>query len=206
MTMFRTLAAVAAGTAVLATASADAAIVDVSTTADTVTVGETFEVRIAFSAETMEEFLFDASFDLAYDEELFSFVGADFADGTTDQNQLALNGVDGFFDAFVDTPGDLSVTAASGNTFETLQDEQADDFTIVTLTFEALMEGTGDLGFGAITDFQFSNDTDFQNAPFLNADILDGSVMVTVAPIPLPGAAVFLLTGAAGLVARRRFG
>lgn len=208
MTMLKSLTA-AAGAALFAASAATAATVDVSTTADTVAVGDTFEVRLNFSADQSAEFLFDAIADFEFDGELFDFVSADFVDPATGVNQLDLPGDpndigSGIFEVIEVSDDLLEITSASFNSFPFLQDEQADDFAIVTLTFSAEEVGTGDLGLGAFFEFLFTNDDDFQTAPFFNADALDSMVTVTVSEVPLPGAAVFLLTGAAGLFARRR--
>ena len=208
MTIIKSLTTAAvAGAALLGTASAG--IIDITTTTDTVLVGETFEVRIVFSSETDDEFLGSADFGFDFDSELFDFVSADFTDPVTGVNQLDLPGDPspiggGVFEVAEGTGlADLLVTAISGNDFAFLQDEQADDFTVVTLTFVAEMIGTGDLGLSMAT----SNFFDVFGAPDAfpeMASILNGVVSVTVSEVPLPGAAVFLLTGAAGLFARRR--
>ena len=208
MTIIKSLTTAAfAGAALLGVASA--ATVDVSTTADVVTVGDTFEVRLNFSADDSAEFLFDAIAEFEFDGALFDFVSADFTDPATGLNQLSLPDDpdaigEGIFEVAQLSDNLLDITAVSDNSFAFLQDEQADDFTLVTLTFSAEEVGTGDLGLGAFFDFLFANDPDFANADFFSADVLDAFVTVEVAPIPLPGAAVFLLTGAAGLFARRR--
>lgn len=207
MTMFKSLTTAAfAGAALCATAAA--ATVDVSTTTETVAVGDTFEVRIAYSAETMEEFLSLADFEFTFEEGLFTFVGADFVDGTTGQNQLSLDGDPDSFGQGIFTvtedilPGEITVSAISENSLDFLGANQADDFSIVTLTFVAEMAGTGDLGLGTLRDFIVET----LGGGFGQADILDSFVTVDVVAdaVPLPGAAVFLLTGAAGLFARRK--
>ena len=208
MTIIKSLTTAAfAGAALLGAASA--ATVDVSTTVDTVTVGDTFEVRLNFSADDSAEFLFDAIADFEFDGALFDFVSADFTDPATGINQLSLPGDpdaigEGIFEVVELGDDLLDITAVSDNDFAFLQDQQADDFTLVTLTFSAEEVGTGDLGLGAFFEFLFANDPDFANATFFEADILDAFVTVQVSEVPLPGAAVFLLTGAAGFFARRR--
>ena len=205
MTNYRTLAALGAAAAIL-TGTASAAIIDVSTTADTVAVGETFEVRLAFTAETTDEFLTGADFEFVFDDALFSFVGVDFVDDTTGVNQLALDGDPdafgpGIFDVADDIlPGEITVSALSDNSLAFLAANQADDFSIVTLTFQADMVGTGDLGLGVLQDFL----AETLGGDFVDVSILNDAVTVTVGEVPLPGAAVFLATGIAGLFARRR--
>lgn len=207
MTMLKSLTTAAfAGSALLAASAASAATVDVSTTAETVAVGDTFEVRLNFSADESDEFLFDALFDFAFDGELFDFVSADFTDPATGLNQLDLPNDPNDFGFFSDveqvSDSILSVSATSGNSGAFLQEQQADDFTVVTLTFVADMVGTGDLGLGDLVALLAFDDPDFSNQ--VETAILDAFVTVTVSEVPLPGAAVFLLTGAAGLFARRR--
>ena len=183
---------------------AHAATIDVTTGTDTVVVGDTFEVRLDFSADESAEFLFQAIADFTYDADLFSFVGADFVDPATNQNQLDLTDSSGGFDVIEVSDGTLEIDALSADPFDVLLEEQADDFTFVTLTFTADQVGTGDLGLGAFFEFLFANEGDFQTAEFFEADVLNALVAIDVQPVPLPGAAVFLLTGLAGIAARRR--
>lgn len=207
MSILRTLAAATAAAAIIGTAAADAATVDVTTTADTVAVGDTFEVRLAFSAGTLDEFLagVDAAFD--YDGDLFEFVGASFVDDTTGLNQLDLPGdgdnIGGFFEATAVSDGDLAVAAVSGNDFSYLQANQADDFTVFSLEFLAENVGTGTIGLSMVFD-AFIDVFDDVNGDPIEFSFLNQSVTVDVAPIPLPSAMIFMLTGAAGLFARRR--
>lgn len=200
-------AAIAAASALALTATASAGIIDFSVSDDTVTVGETFDVRVAFSSSAQGQFLTTADFAVAFDGGLFDFVSADFTDGTTGLNQLDLpddmGNIGGFFDAELFSDGDLGVAAVSGNEFSFLQAEQADDFTIVSLTFLAEAVGTGTIGLASAFDAFFDIFDDPDGSPLM-AQFVDTSVDVSVAAVPLPGAALFMLTGAAGLVARRK--
>lgn len=204
MTKLRLTAASAAlCAAAFLPAAASAAVVSVQTDTDTVMVGETFEVDVVFDAEG-DEFLSQAEFDFSFDDDLFAFVSA------TPGDELSLEGDPGFigsddepltFEANLDGPGSLDVFAASFNSTDFLAENQADEFEIVTFTFEALMTGTGDLAVTALDDFF----ADFFGAP-LGVTLGNDAVTVEVVGdvIPLPGAALFLLTGLAGVAAGRR--
>lgn len=183
--------------------SAAAGVVAVETDAAVVMVGETFEVRVVFDADE-DEFLSAAEFDFSFDDELFAFVGA------TPGEELILDGDEDYigsdeeplvFEANVLAPGELDVFAESYNSSAFLAANQADEFPVVTLAFEVLTTGSGDLGVAALDDFF----ADLFGAP-IDVSIGDGFVTVDAVGevVPLPGAALFLLTGLAGAAARRR--
>lgn len=199
MSSFSRLAATAAAMLTVMTA-ANAAVVNVETDTQAVPVGGTFDIRVTFDAETETETLFDAAFDLSFDDELFAFVGASFIDPISGDNELEAV-EDGVFDAELTAEGILSVTAGSFDFLDDLAVAQADSFTIVTLTFQNLMTGEGTF---ALTDFaSFLVAADLFDDFGFEADI--GTTSVSVSAVPLPGAAIFLLTGLAGIAARRRF-
>jgi hypothetical protein len=193
---------IAAGcAATLSLGVAQAGVISVQTSATEVAPGETFEVDVIFDA-AMGEFLSTAEFDFEYDEELFRFVSAEPGDELVlegDPDYIGSEDEPLVFEANQDGPGSLDVFASSYNSADFLAANQADSFSIVTFTFEALMMGTGQLSVAALDDFF----ADFFGEPIM---VELGDASVTVEVVPLPGAAVFLLTGLAGLVARRRLG
>lgn len=197
MTILRAFAAtMTAGALALGTASA--ASVSLSADAEQVDIGDTVEIALTFTADEAAEFLVDNLFELSFDSDLFAFVGADFTDPATDQNQLDFE-LGGLFEAEVTDTGLVEVSAASDDFFDVLAEQQADAFTVVTLSFEALANGTGEFALTDFSTFLFAIGLDGE---LFEADIAGGAL--TVDAVPLPGAAIFLLTGAAGLVARRR--
>ena len=192
MTILRTIAAGAAATVGLM-ASASAATVNLTASDDVVLNGDTVEVAVTFTADDPAEFLVDSLFEIDFDAGLFGFVSADFA---TDELQFEEEGV---FEAAVTSEGILEVSAASFDFLDVLSAGQSDAFTVVTLTFEALANGEGTFSLTDLSTFLFASG--------LDGDLFEATINVASADVevvPLPGAIVFLLTGVAGLAARRR--
>jgi hypothetical protein len=131
--------------------------------------------------------------DLVFDSALLSLTGVTFGDPVLG-DQLDLFGLGSLSGAEESAPGSLNVFEISFDESSDLDDLQADSFTLVTLTFDALAPGTSALAFGSVTLGDALGD------PLL-ADLVPGSI--TAAELPEPAAATLALLAGLLLVLRR---
>ena len=192
----RALLSAAAGLAALF-GTANAAVLSLSTDAETVDLGETFDVSVIYEGEP-DQPLAEIVFDLFFSDGAFDFVSGVFGDGMGG-NPLDFPGGDEFLAEFsFDDLGDaVTVLGVSGNDAATLASEQPISFVLATLTFEVV----AGLGFQDIGLDIFVDAFDPEGDPI---EIVFGNDVVTIEAVPLPGALVFMATGLAGFAARRR--
>jgi hypothetical protein len=183
-----------------AVAGANAAVIDLEASDNDVRVGETFEVELSYTSTSTMQFLSEVFGDFTFNSDLFEFVSASFIDPGTLRNELDLpndpNDIGGaVFDVTEIAPGELELDLFSSNGFDFLAMNQADDFAPVTLTFRAVDTGTGELGLGEFFEI-------FAGFDEIDPIIVDDTVTVDVAPVPVPAAA--LLFAPAALLLRRK--
>lgn len=187
----RILPLVAAAAAAILPGVANAAVLDLQTDAVTVTVGETFDVRLVIDREMQDQLIGGLQADLDFTSDTLAFVSGTFGPALGDTG----NGDVSLFDG--DT---VSAFAISDNPSD-LAGLQPDMFVGLTLTFRALAEGRGEVEL--LGDLTALFGPDLADVLFRIADD-DVNVLVDVAPIPLPAGALLLLTGLAGGAAARR--
>ena len=177
---------------------AAAATLSIDTDATTLTQGDTFTVSLNYDGE-VDEILSGFVVDLFFDE-LFDLLDVSFVDPDLGLNPLALPGADDTLSdfGFQDFGDAATVFGISGNTDGMLVDAQPLSFTFATLTFAAAAVGEGEIGLDVFVDLFGIGGTDLEVA--FGTDLL----ALTVQPVPLPGALLFMATGLAGLTARRR--
>ena len=112
-------------------------------------------------------------------------------------DQLDLSASGSISDYDVTEPGTLNVFEVSLDLPSDLDDLQAGSFTLFTLTFDALAEGTSALGISSSTLIL----GDALGDPLL-ADLSDGSLTVT--PVPEPAAILLVLLGSVPIARRSR--
>ena len=178
--------------------SAAAATLSIDTDAAALTQGDTFTVSLNYDGE-VDEILSGFVVDLFFDE-LFDLLDVSFVDPDLGLNPLALPGADDTLAdfGFQDFGDAATVFGISGNTDGMLVDAQPLSFTFATLTFAAAAAGEGEIGLDVFIDLFGIGGTDLEVA--FGTDLL----ALTVQPVPLPGALLFMATGLAGLTARRR--
>ena len=171
---------------------ARAAIVALETHAAGLSVGDTFEVRLMFTAEG-EEFLSAFIVDvLASGAEVLS---------ATLTDQLDLPGGTEEGASFVNLFGDFAqLFAVSSNTDAQLAEGQATAFAVATLTMRATEAGMMTITLGSLRDFAGAS-FGALNVAFA-PDTLSLAVAAGIAPVPLPPAAALFALGLP-LLARR---
>lgn len=167
-----------------------------SDVADVLQRGDQFSVAVNYEGEASDiltGYVIDLFVDLP-----FELINVSFVDPTLGFNPLSIPGFDEIgADFSAEDFGDaVNLTGISGNTDGTLLDNQPLDFTIATLTFEAVRNGFGDIGLDVFFDL-----FGIAGAPL---DVEFGNDLISAEVVPVPGAIVFLATGLAGLFARRR--
>lgn len=176
---------------------AQAATISLETDAVSVISGETFDVRLVFSADAAGEILTSFDSDVVFDAANLALSGVSFVDPSTGLNQLLLPPAPFVPDfGFTDFTEGAQVFGVTGNTDETLLADQADEFAFAVLTFTGLATGTADIGLGLFQSFL--------GADFESLNIVLDETPLSVEVVPLPAAALFMLTGLAGVAARRR--
>ena len=182
----------AAASLCLLPGAASAAVLDLQTDAVTVGVGETFEVRLVVDRE-MADLIGAAVTELDFTDDTLSFVSGMFMNlgDTTGTEFVGLFDTD-TVEAFAETNDDAA----------TLASLQANEFTLLSLTFEAIGIGRGEVTLNEAFTTLFGPDL----FSALQTRIADGdvNVLVDVAPVPLPAGALLLVTGLGGLAAARR--
>ena len=177
--------------------SANAAVITVQPTSNTVSVGNTLEVAIIVSdlgtASAPSIGVFDLN--LTFDPAILSFVSSAFGNQldlfSLGSDQLIDDSIAGVVNAF-----ELSFDLATD--LDTLQ---TPSFTLVTFTFQALTEGSTALivAFNALGD---SLGNPIQITGINNESI--NVAMIGNSEVPLPAAAWFMISGIGIYVARSR--
>lgn len=194
--------------------AAQAAVVNVSASQNSVVLGGSFSLYFDISGLSGVS-LGGFDLNLNFDSSVLAFTGYSFVDGATTTNQLdlaeaAAPGV--FIGDAPDLGGVVDAYAVSGNSAAVLESDQADDFRFLTLNFSALAVSAGtalsvDLGDSTLVFF----DAAFPPAVLTPSF---GSAAATVAitspnggTVPEPGAlglVLAALTGVALTSPRRR--
>lgn len=176
---------------------AQAATISLETDASRLEVGDTFEVRLVFDADSMDEILTGFNSDVLFNPDNVGLSGVSFVDPETGRNELMLPNPEFIPDfGFNDFIEGVQVFGVTSNTDEQLLAEQADEFAFAVLTFTAISSGSADIGLGLFQEF-FGADFELLNL------VLDETPL-SVEVVPVPAAALFMLTGLAGVAARRR--
>lgn len=122
--------------------SAQAAVLTLGTSASSVAVGGSFDVRLGISglSNAAGDSLSAFDMDLLYNPAVFQLTGYHFLDTATARNQLDLpeSGVLPFDGAALAYAGVIDAYGVSGNSDLVLDADQASGFTFLTLTFQAL--------------------------------------------------------------------
>jgi predicted extracellular nuclease len=183
----------ALGACALLPSFASAAVIAVSPVSQNVAAGDTASVAVTISGITDGTSPSVGAFDidLDFNPALLSLAGVTFGSG------LDVLGLGSLQISGLSSPSHLNVTEVSFDLIADLNVLQAGAFTLFTVSFQALTEGTSALALtlNALSDAE-------GNA--LPATLVDGGV--TVAPVPLPGALWLLLSGlaaSAGALRRR---
>ena len=196
----KTLPLAAAVIACLCAGTAPAATVYLSPGTQTLSSGSpvTLDLNISGLGNGTALSAFDIS--VNFDSADLSFEGAAFGDPVLgdqlDLGDLGLNGPTA-------TPGNGTVDLIETDIFDsssTLLSEQAANFTMVVLTFDALAGGTTPV------TATINSLADQESNPF-TASTQNASVTIEASPVPLPSSLVLLTAGLLGLVAascRRR--
>lgn len=184
--------------AFLAVADANASVIGVSPTTQTVALGDTVGVEIDISGlgtnAAPSISIFDL--DLAFDPALLLYSSASFGDPVLgDQLDLFV----GFSDAFATDLGGgvVNFYELSYDFPFDLEDFQADAFTMVTVNFDTLAAGTSALTLTLNTLGDAFGDP-------LDATLESGSVTVEPASVPEPVTSSLLAFGLLGLAIGRR--
>lgn len=168
-----------------------------------VSLNDSFDVDVVVSGlGSANEIVSAFDLDVVYDPLVLSATDFQF---TTNLGSLDPFDFEVFFaDSFI-TPGRIDFAELSVLSDAELDSRQGDSVVLGTMTFEAIAVGVSSLVFDAST-FPGIDIKGREALRLLNLDVGDGSVTVNdVAVIPLPGAAIFMLTGLLGIgVASRK--
>ena len=130
--------------------------------------------------------------DLSFDNSHLNFTGVVFGDSVLG-NQLDLSGQGSLSGSDSSSPGFLNLYEVSLDSINDLNDLQADNFTLATLTFSVLPNASSQLNFSNINALG-----DADGEP-LGATVTS----TTITTVPLPSAAFMLLSGLLSLGALR---
>jgi hypothetical protein len=189
--------------------------VALSTAANSVTVGSTFEIRIRMSglSSASGDSLAAFDFSFGFDSGVASYLGFDFLDSTSGINQLELAEAGSFAflgDVTSAAVGSLQAFGLSGNSAAVLDGVQTDAFDMLRLRFRADAVASGVI---------FNIDTRGSTAPFVDTNnaLLAASIDApsislefvrgTGQSVPEPGSAALsgLALGALLLTRRKRY-
>lgn len=186
--------------------SGNAAVIDVTSSANNIAVGQTFNINFKISglSSSAGDSLSGFDIDLNYDNSIFSFVGSSFLDPMSASNQLDLPEAGAF--PFAGNASDLGngkvdAFGLSGNSSGFLDSAQQDQFNFLSLTFKVLASTqSSNFGIDLNDPFFVFLDSSFNDLP-LNLAASHTSVSVSTgspSAVPLPNS--FWLFASAGLL------